>query len=136
MTGKIKNARDLFLVKLEIYGQIQSLLENMLENRQGSQWGLEQLTAVEERFSVLKKIDKLEETIRTNSNGIMPDRKLINDLKVKMLRIKQLMSMLQIRLEGGKQIISYKLGKVLEGKRIIGYKNSGKIFSESNTCIC
>jgi len=136
MTGENKYARKLLQDRLEIYGQLQAILENVLANKQGSQWGQEQIGAMKDRFSMLKEIDELEEKIRIINSSLMPDRKLMDELRRKMLRVKHLMLMLQIRLEGGKQIISSKLGKVLKGKSIKGYKKSEKVFSESRTCIC
>ena len=139
MTGQIKNARDLIQDKLEIYGQIQAILENVLANKQGSQWGVDQLKTVKDCFSILEEMDVKAEKTRINSDKFVKDMALvalINELKKKMLSVKHLLSMLQIRLEGGKQIISSRLGKVSKGKRIKGYKNSGKLFSESKTCFC
>jgi len=139
MTGEAEHARDLLEDRLEIYGQIQAILKDVLANKQGSQWGVDQLKAVKDRFSILEGMDAKEGKIRIYRDKFVRDKaltELIDELKRTMLSVRHLLSMLQIRLEGGKQIISSRLTKVLEGKRIKGYKNRGKLFSESNTFIC
>ncbi len=139
MTGEIENVKNLFKDRLELYQQIHAILENILANKQGTQWGVDKLKAVKDRFSILKEMDIKEEKICIAKNEFEKDEAitaLANELKIKMLGVKHLLSLLHIRLEGGKQMISLRLRNISKGKRIKGYKNSEKIFSESNTCIC
>jgi len=139
MTGEFKYARNLLARRLEIYRQLQGILENVMANKQNSQWGVDQLAAVKDRFSILVKMDVEEAKIQINKNEFVKDEAviaLISELKRIMLNVKRLLSMIQIRLEGGKQMISFKLRKISEGKRIKGYKNNRILFSETHTRFC
>ena len=117
--------------KLEIYRDVERRLQSMVDHRLGSEWDLDQIARINERFEQLKNIDEESAGMPENNDRADESQGMAypyGEIKKTTLNIKRLLNILQTRLEGGRQLVAKNLKEVLKNMEIKGYRraNGGK----------
>lgn len=124
--------------KLDVCFKLRSTLKNIINNRQGSIWAIEQINEISSYIDSLMRLDEsLMGVERGDFNLIHKTRILsyLSDIKKTILEIKHLLYIFQVRLTGGKELISDQIKNILKGMKIKGYLHYSKANPSAEVCL-
>jgi hypothetical protein len=110
---------------LAIGTELVEFLVNLQRQSRDNEWAAGQVKVIDQYLNRLRGLDSRLAALKPAKAEIAGDgelAKLTDDLKMKIIRAKDLITMFQIRLKGGRELIKKKLKIAAKGKGIRGYK--------------
>ncbi len=124
--------------KLDICFKLRLTLKDIINNRRGSVWAIEQVNDISRYIDSIKRLDESLIGIERCNFNLSLKTKILSylvNIEKTMLEIKHLLYLFQTRLTGGKELVSKEIKNILNGMEIKSYLHYSRVVPSTEVCL-